>query len=99
MQCYDKNNNIYIEWYKENQSDQIWWGTVYYGISVDDIKSGRVSNSDLNDAMGWGDYVFSFDKKKVYWLFRDYPWALSHHEKELFDKENPYWKDFFRARQ
>ena len=94
-----KNNNIYIEWYKENQSDQILWGTVYYGISVDDIESGRVSNSDLNDAMGWGDYVFSFDKKKVYWLFRDYPWALSHHEKELFDKENPYWKDFFRARQ
>ena len=51
IQCYDKNN-IYIEWYKENQSDQIWWGTVYYGISVDDIKSGRVSDSDLNDAMG-----------------------------------------------
>lgn len=69
------DNNIYIEWDKENQNDQIWWGTVYYGISVDDIKSGKVSNSDLNDAMGWGDYVFSFDKKKVYWLFRDYPWA------------------------
>ena len=98
MQCYDKNN-IYIEWYKENQSDQIWWGTVYYGISVDDIKSGRVSDSDFNDAMGWGDHVFSFDKKKGYWLFRDYPWALSQREKEIFDKENPYWKDFFRARQ
>ena len=93
------DNNIYIEWYKENQSDQIWWGIVYYGISVDDIKSGRVSDSDCNDAMGWGDYVFSFDKKKVYWLFRDYPWALSHREKEIFDKENTYWKEFFRSRQ
>ena len=98
MQCYDKNN-IYIEWYKENQSDQIWWGTVYYGISVDDIKSGRVSDNDFNDAMGWGDYVFSFDKKKVYWLFQDYPWALSHREKEIFDKENTYWKEFFKDRQ
>lgn len=98
MQCYDKNN-IYIEWYKENQSDQIWWGTVYYGISVDDIKSGRVSDSDSNDAMGWGDYVFSFDKKKVYWFFQDYPWALSHREKEIFDKENTYWKEFFKDRQ
>ena len=99
MQNYDKNNNIYIEWYKENQSDQIWWGTVYYGISEDDIKSGRVSSSDLNDATGFGDHVFSFDKKKAYWLFRDYPWALNQYEKEIFDKENPYWKEFFKDRQ
>lgn len=91
--------NIYIEWNKENQSDQIWWGTVYYGISEDDIKSGRVSNSDLNDATGFGDHVFSFDKEKAYWLFRDYPWALNQHEKEIFDKENLYWKEFFKDRQ
>ena len=91
--------NIYIEWNKENQSDQIWWGTVYYGISEDDIKSGKVSSSDLNDATGFGDHVFSFDKKKVYWLFRDYPWALNQHEKEIFDKESPYWKEFFKDRQ
>jgi putative uncharacterized protein FNV0537 len=49
--------------------------------------------------MGFGDHVFSFDKKKVYWLFRDYPWALNQHEKEIFDKENPYWKEFFKDRQ
>lgn len=88
--------NIYIEWNKENQSDQIWWGTVYYGISEDDIKSGRVSNSDLNDATGFGDHVFSFDKEKAYWLFRDYPWALSQHEKEIFDKKTPIGKNSLR---
>lgn len=42
---------------------------------------------------------FSFDKKKVYNLFEDYPYKLSKEEKELFDKENPYWKDFFKDRQ
>ena len=51
-------------------------------------------NTDQKGAM-----EFSFDKKKVYNLFRDYPHALSKEEKEMFDKENPYWVDFFKDRQ
>ncbi len=42
---------------------------------------------------------FSFDKKKVYNLFRDYPHELTTEEKEMFDKENPYWVNFFKDRQ
>ena len=45
-----------------------------------------------------GEHFFSFDLEKVYNLFSDYPWALSKEEKEIFDKENPYWKDFFEDR-
>lgn len=41
---------------------------------------------------------FSFDKKTIYNLFADYPYKLSAEEKEIFDKENPYWANFFRAR-
>lgn len=43
-----------------------------------------------------GEFLFSFDKKKVYNLFRDYPEKLSKQEKSIFDKENRYWKDFFQ---
>lgn len=46
-----------------------------------------------------GTHLFSFDKVNVYNLFRDYPYALSPEEKEIFDKENPFWKDFFKDRQ
>lgn len=46
-----------------------------------------------------GEHLFSFDLKKVYNLFSDYPWALSKEEKEIFDKENPYWADFFKDRK
>ncbi|MBB1542910.1 MAG: hypothetical protein HG457_008490 [Flavobacteriaceae bacterium] len=46
-----------------------------------------------------GEHFFSFDLKKVYNLFSDYPWALSKEEKEIFDKENPYWVDFFKDRK
>lgn len=42
-----------------------------------------------------GHMMFSFDKKKIYYLFRDYPSALSSEEKAIFDKENPYWRKFF----
>lgn len=46
-----------------------------------------------------GVWEFSFDKNKVFNMFRDYPHELSAEEKEIFDKENPYWKDFFKERE
>ncbi len=59
-----------------------------------------------NDKVFWvdnpdsiGEFLFSFDKKKIYNLFADYPHNLSKGEKCIFDKENPYWVSFFRDRQ
>ena len=45
-----------------------------------------------------GKHLFSFDKKKVFNLFSDYPWALTDEERAVFDRENPYWNDFFADR-
>jgi len=45
---------------------------------------------------GW--IRFSFDKKEIFYLFRDYPWKLTKEQKDIFDKENPYWKNYFNDR-
>ena len=45
-----------------------------------------------------GEWLFSFDKKKIYNMFEDYPQNLTKSEKEVFDKENPEWADFFKDR-
>lgn len=45
-----------------------------------------------------GEHLFSFDKKKIYNLFADYPHNLTSEEKAIFDKENPYWAEFFSDR-
>ena len=45
-----------------------------------------------------GEFVFSFNKKRLYNLFRDYPHKLSVEEWETFNKENPYWEEFFQDR-
>lgn len=45
-----------------------------------------------------GEFVFSFDKKTRFNLFADYPHKLTKEQKEIFDKENPYWADFFAER-
>ena len=88
----------YIEWTKEKPDNEVWWGTIFHGISENDIKTGRATDGYIIDSIGWGDHIFSFDKQKVYWLFKDYPDALTNEEKEAFDKENSYWKSFFKNR-
>lgn len=47
---------------------------------------------------GLGEFVFSFDKKHEINLFRDYPWGLTPKQKEIFDRENPKWAEFFKDR-
>jgi hypothetical protein len=51
------------------------------------------------DTETFGQFLFSFDKEQIFNLFRDYPYKLTPEQKEIFDKENPYWKNFFRDRQ
>lgn len=46
-----------------------------------------------------GQFFFSFDRKKNFNLFADYPNNLAPEQKRIFDEENPYWKDFFKDRK
>ena len=46
----------------------------------------------------FGVFEFTFDKKKIYNLFADYPHNLTKEEKEIFDNENPFWANFFKDR-
>lgn len=59
-------------------------------------ESDRIWWCDNLDA--FGEHLFSFDKKKIYNLFQDYPHNLTKEQKEMFDKENPYWANFFKDR-
>lgn len=73
---------------------------------MEEYKEEFFYKKDADDQIWWYENVdskgameFSFDKKKVYNLFSDYPYALSTEEKEIFDRENPYWADFFSDRK
>ena len=66
---------------------------------------GDFYKKNKNDKIWWidnidtiGEFLFSFDKKTIFNLFADYPHNLTAEQKEIFDKENPYWKDFFKER-
>jgi hypothetical protein len=61
--------------------------------------------NEATDQIWWKDtpgqiglWLFSFDKKKVFNMFKDYPHNLTSEQKAIFDKENPEWKDFFKDR-
>ena len=45
-----------------------------------------------------GQWLFSFDKKKIFNMFRDYPYEFTSEQKTIFDRENSYWADFFKDR-
>lgn len=46
-----------------------------------------------------GDWLFTFDKKIIFNMFKDYPYKLTAKQKAIFDKENPEWANFFKDRQ
>ena len=46
-----------------------------------------------------GEHLFTFDKKRIFNLFAEYPWKLSIKEKAIFDKENPEWAEYFKDRK
>lgn len=52
----------------------------------------------VDDPDDIGTYRFTFDKKRIFTLFSDYPWKLTAEQKKVFDQENPYWADFFSDR-
>lgn len=52
----------------------------------------------VDDPDNVGTIRFSFDKKKIYYLYRDYD-KLKGEEKEIFDKENPFWAAFFKGKE
>ena len=68
-------------------------------------QSNKFYKNNPSDSIWWiddpetvGEWLFSFDKKTVFNLFSDYPHKLTPEQKEIFDKENPYWKEFFADR-
>ena len=59
------------------------------------------AKKNKNDKIWWcddheafGKLEFSFDKKKIFNAWTDYPSKLNKEQKQLFDKENPFWADF-----
>ena len=67
----------------------------------------RFYKENPNDKIWWldnvdettGEFIFSFDRKKTYNLFADYPHNMTAEEVRIFDAENPFWADFFKDRK
>lgn len=69
------------------------------------MESDRWYKENATDRIWWkdtpgvlGEFIFSFDKKKEFNMFADYPWKLTSEQKKIFDKENPDWAEFFSDR-
>ena len=70
-------------------------------------QSNKYFKNEPTDVIWWvdnseerkGEFIFTFDKEQHFNMFADYPHKLTAEQKEIFDKENPYWKEFFSDRQ
>lgn len=65
----------------------------FYKEHPDDV----IWQVDPGDQIGL--WLFSFDKKTIFNMFKDYPWKLTAEQKRIFDKQFPYWAEFFRDRK
>ena len=70
-------------------------------------KSNKYFKNNPDDVIWWvdnadevnGEFVFTFDQRTHFNMFADYPHRLTKEQKEIFDKEKPFWKEFFEDRQ
>lgn len=71
-----------------------------------DMEQYEFYKNNESDTIYWvdnvdsvGERLFTFDKKRIFNLFADYPHSLTSKQKAIFDKENPEWADFFKDRK
>ncbi len=69
------------------------------------MQNNKFYKENPSDLVWWVDtsdqdglFLFSFDKEKVFNLFTDYPHKLTEQQKKIFDRENPFWADYFKDR-
>ena len=70
------------------------------------MQNDRWYKNEPTDKIWWldnadekvGEWIFSFDKEITFNMFADYPHKLNAEQKAIFDKENPFWADFFKDR-
>ena len=92
-------NNDLLECDKPTSSDEI----DKLIFSESNLEGYSDFYKDSEDSKVWwiykigviGEFLFSFDKKKIYNLFLDYPHNMTEEEVKIFDSENPFWTDFF----
>lgn len=75
-----------IYYSKKKDSDKIWW------VEYLDFDEEGICIPSM------GPMRFTFDKKKIFTL-KDYPNNLTKEQKEIFDKENPFWAKRLRNRK
>lgn len=85
-------NNLY-EFYKEKPGNKIWNVDHYI------LKENPTEIIENDYELVIGELLFSFNKKDILNLWIDYPNNFSADQKALFDKENPYWAEFFKDRK
>lgn len=76
------------EFRKDKKYDKVYW--------VDHFTYCKSNPSEIYPVLG--ELLVSFDHHKILNLWCDYPWKFTPEQKVLFDKENPYWADFFKRR-
>ena len=92
-------NNELTDYNKTDSSDEI----DELIFSESNLEGYSDFYKDSEDSKVWwidkigviGEFLFSFDKKKIYNLFLDYPHNMTEEEVKIFDSENPFWTDFF----
>ena len=69
-----------------------------YGLLSDFYKRDDNSRVWWIDALEQkGALLFSFDRKKIYNYWPDYPCNLTPEEVKIFQEDEPYWANFRRA--
>lgn len=98
MMKYRNDNNIVGDWTSEQWED---FANKFAGkfVFFDKENPKSLIYDNIEKLPGeYGSLYISFDKKKVYNLWQDYPYNMTKEEVEIFNNEQPYWRKYFEDR-
>lgn len=93
----EENDELEFSFCKEINTNTLYEFSKYKNKKIYDVGLFHLISGEYWPNIG--EILISFDGKKIYNLWSNYPWDFTNEEIAIFKEEDTYWANFFKDRE